>query len=165
MAFCANVALRLPSSQRVTLRSHPPAFRQRASRRRRAFTPRASAELSRRDAVQAGVLGVLGAALASAPRAANALSKKRMLAKAGPTVELPNGIAYRDITVGKGNSPRDGDTVAIHYSLFYNDFEVESSRESQGLAASPIGFTFGATAGPGAVMSGLNLGALSNLAR
>lgn len=27
-------------------------------------------------------------------------------------------------------------------SLFYEDFEVESSRESQGLAASPIGFTF-----------------------
>lgn len=71
---------------------------------------------------------------------------------------LPSGVTYRDITVGKGYSPRDGDTVAIHYSLFYKDLEVESSRESQGLAATPLGFTFGAVSGPGSIMPGINLG-------
>ena len=35
---------------------------------------------------------------------------------------------------------------------------MESSRESQGLAASPVGFTFGATSGPGAVMKGVTYG-------
>eukprot|EP00177_Eucheuma_denticulatum_P001438 GFKZ01002591.1.p1 GENE.GFKZ01002591.1~~GFKZ01002591.1.p1 ORF type:complete len:217 (-),score=25.61 GFKZ01002591.1:279-929(-) len=98
------------------------------------------------------------ASLSILPDRANALSKKRILAKAGPTVELPSGITYRDITVGKGFTPRDGDTVAIHYSLFYKDLEVESSRESQGLAASPVGFTFGAKSGPGSIIPGINLG-------
>lgn len=48
--------------------------------------------------------------------------------------------------------------MAIHYSLFFNDLEVESSRESQGLAASPLGFTYGASSGPGAVLKGVNVG-------
>lgn len=67
-------------------------------------------------------------------------------------------MSYRDISVGKGYSPRDGDSVAIHYSLFYKDLEVESSRESQGLAASPIGFTYGAISGPGSIMRGVTVG-------
>lgn len=92
------------------------------------------------------------------PDYAQALSKKRILAKAGPPVELESGVTYRDITVGKGYSPKNGDTVAIHYSLFYKDLEVESSRESQGLAASPLGFTYGAKSGPGSVMPGINVG-------
>lgn len=71
---------------------------------------------------------------------------------------MDNGIVYRDITLGKGYSPSKGDTVAVHYSLFFEDLEVESSRESQGLAALPLGFSFGAEAGPGAAMKGLNLG-------
>ncbi|CAN8067793.1 unnamed protein product, partial [Agarophyton chilense] len=92
------------------------------------------------------------------PSAACALSKKRILAKAGSLVQLPSGVSYRDVTVGKGYVPRNGDTVAIHYSLFYKDLEVESSRESQGLAASPLGFTYGATSGPGSIMRGVNVG-------
>ncbi len=117
----------------------------------------AAQKLARRDIIRASILGSLTAVLgASAP--AEALNKKRLLAKAGPIVELPGGILYRDVTIGKGYVPRDGDTVAIHYSLFYNDFEVESSRESQGLAASPIGFTYGARSGPGSVLKGLNDG-------
>lgn len=115
------------------------------------------ARLSRRDAMLAGLLGA-GFSMVGTPRVAHALSKKRILAKAGPAVVMENGITYREITVGKGNSPRNGDTVAIHYSLFYEDFEVESSRESQGLAASPVGFTFGATSGPGSVMQGISQG-------
>lgn len=103
----------------------------------------------------------LGAVLAFCqviPERANALSKKRILAKAGPAVTLPSGIVYRDVTIGKGYVPRPGDTVAIHYSLFYDNLEVDSSRESQGLAASPLGFTFGAKGGPGAIMRGINEG-------
>lgn len=80
------------------------------------------------------------------------------MAKAGPVVSLPSGVTYRDITVGKGYSPRGGDSVAIHYSLFFEDLEVESSRESQGLAASPLGFTYGATSGPGSVIPGISVG-------
>lgn len=45
--------------------------------------------------------------------------------------------------------------VAIHYSLFYKDLEVESSRESQGLAASPLGFTYGTISGPGSIIKGV----------
>lgn len=92
------------------------------------------------------------------PPHAQALSKKRILAKAGPPVTLPSGITYRDISIGKGYTPRPGDSVAIHYSLFFKDLEVESSRESQGLAASPVGFTFGATSGPGSIMRGISEG-------
>lgn len=109
---------------------------------------------TRRNALQQAALAALaiGASAVGVPDSANALSKKRLLAKAGPEVVTEEGLVYRDITIGKGNSPRFGDSVAVHYSLFYDDFEVESSRESQGLAASPIGFTFGAESGPGAVM-------------
>lgn len=92
------------------------------------------------------------------PQHANALTKKRILAKAGPPVTLPSGVVYRDINIGKGYSPNEGDTVAIHYSLFYDNLEVESSRESQGLAASPFGFTYGVTRGPGSTLPGLNIG-------
>lgn len=80
------------------------------------------------------------------------------MAKAGPEVSLPSGVTYRDITVGKGYSPSPGDSVAIHYSLFFENLEVESSRESQGLAASPLGFTYGATSGPGSVIRGITVG-------
>ncbi|PXF40482.1 Peptidyl-prolyl cis-trans isomerase FKBP16-4, chloroplastic [Gracilariopsis chorda] len=98
------------------------------------------------------------AATTALPEQSFALTKKRILAKAGPLVELPSGVTYRDVTIGKGYEPRNGDTVAIHYSLFYKDLEVESSRESQGLAASPLGFTFGATSGPGSIMRGVTVG-------
>lgn len=101
------------------------------------------------------------AAIAAAtvlPEESLALNKKRIAAKAGPRVDLPSGVTYQDINVGKGYVPRNGDTVAIHYSLFYKDLEVESSRESQGLAASPLGFTFGATSGPGSIMKGVTVG-------
>lgn len=111
--------------------------------------------LSRRQVLH---LGAFITASSLLPEPATALSKKRIMAKAGPPVTLPNGIVYRDVSIGKGYIPRSGDTVAIHYSLFYDDLEVESSRESQGLAARPIGFTYGAKEGPGAVMRGINEG-------
>ncbi|CAM9372389.1 unnamed protein product [Sphacelaria rigidula] len=60
------------------------------------------------------------------------------------------------MTIGDGPTPRDGDRVAVHYSLYYGGLEVESSRDSQGLAARPLGFTFGTVSGPGSVPPGLN---------
>jgi len=70
----------------------------------------------------------LGAALLAASHVSHvsqgtqpamALSQKRMLAKAGPVVELPDGLTYRDVTVGNGISPKSGDTVAIHCTFIY----------------------------------------------
>lgn len=120
----------------------------------------ASNEIPRRYllrlALSAAIGGTLG--ITGGEKSAQALSKKRILAKAGPAFDLGHGIIARDLTVGKGNEPHDGDTVAIHYSLFYDDLEVESSRESSGLAARPVGFTFGTLEGPGAVLRGIEYG-------
>lgn len=111
-----------------------------------------TASLSRRELLRNAATVWALPLLLSMPPAAEALSKKRILAKAGPEVVLDSGVRYRDLTIGKGYSPQKGDSVAIHYSLFYDDLEVESSRESQGLAARPLGFTFGTESGPGSVM-------------
>ena len=116
-----------------------------------------ASSMRRRDVLHFGILGSVGLVLCK-PEYAKALSRKRILAKAGPDMSLPGGIHYRDVTVGKGNSPRPGDTVAIHYSLYYKDLEVESSRESQGLAARPLGFTYGTPSGPGSILRGVNDG-------
>ena len=59
------------------------------------------------------------------------------------------------MTVGTGVEPLYGDRVAVHYSLYYNGMEVESSRESSGLAATPMGFTYGTKAGAGSVPRGM----------
>lgn len=136
-----------------------PALVARRQTRQRAASCACAAPVPRRELLQLGVAAA-GVALAglAAPPPVHALNKKRILAKAGPLFELTDGVTYRDITVGKGYVPREGDTVAIHYSLFYDDLEVESSRESQGLAASPLGFTFGALSGPGSIMRGVNVG-------
>lgn len=112
----------------------------------------ASTTVGRRALLTGAVASAIAFAGLASPPSAQALSKKRILAKAGPEVVLDNGIRYREVTVGKGYSPQKGDTVAVHYSLFYDDLEVESSRESQGLAALPLGFSFGAESGPGSAM-------------
>lgn len=122
------------------------------------MTSQAKSAVCRRSVLTGAIASTIVLAGLVSPPEAPALSKKRILAKAGPEVVLENGIRYRDITVGKGYSPQKGDTVAVHYSLFYDDLEVESSRESQGLAALPLGFSFGAESGPGSAMKGLNLG-------
>jgi len=117
------------------------------------------AVVNRRSLMAAGVAATLGALVAvQHPTHAHALSMRRILAKAGPEVVLPSGVVYRDVTVGKGNTPEVGDQCAIHYSIYYNDLEVESSRESQGLAARPLGFTYGAATGAGSLIPGMMLG-------
>ncbi len=147
MAFCSSVGIGLVSRKHAVSRKH--------------VTKLSAGEVhrvSRRDALKLSALSVAALTLGSGPAPANALSMKRILAKAGPPVTMENGIVYRDITVGNGIEPKDGDTVALHYSLYYDGLECESSRESSGLAASPIGFTYGTKSGPGAVLRGINDG-------
>jgi len=87
----------------------------------------------------------------------------RAKAKKGPSAnaerqKLDSGLAYSEIAVGKGFQPGPGDTVTVHYSLYYKGDEIESSRESQGLAAKPLGFQYGTKSGAGSVMPALALG-------
>jgi len=78
--------------------------------------------------------------------------------KNAPTVTLDSGVQYQDMTIGSGASPKLGDRVAVHYSLYYNGLEVESSRDSSGLAARPFGFNWGTEKGTGAICKGVQLG-------
>lgn len=75
-----------------------------------------------------------------------------------PEITLSSGLKVKELVAGKGNSPRPGDSCTVHYSLFYNGDEIESSRESSGLAASPIGFQYGVTEGYGSVIPAIALG-------
>lgn len=34
-------------------------------------------------------------------------------------VTLEDGAQYQEMTIGDGPSPKDGDRVAVHYSLYY----------------------------------------------
>ena len=62
---------------------------------------------------------------------------------------LANGLVVQDLLIGKGITPQPGDVCTVHFSLYYKGDEIESSRESSGLAASPIGFQYGVEAGTG----------------
>ena len=62
------------------------------------------------------------------------------------------------MAIGSGSTPQLGDRVAVHYSLYYNGFEVESSRDSSGLAARPFGFNWGTKEGNGAIVKGVQEG-------
>ena len=88
--------------------------------------------------------------------------KKKAAAPVGklnaPEVKMDNGLIVKDLVAGKGNSPKPGDACTVHYSLYYKGDEIESSRESSGLAASPIGFQFGVTEGVGSVIPAIALG-------
>jgi len=84
---------------------------------------------------------IFGAVVFSATPRAEAKGSKKI--KNAPIEELENGIKYQEMAIGDGPSPKTGDRCAIHYSLYYNGFEVESSRASSGLAARPVGFNFG----------------------
>lgn len=75
-----------------------------------------------------------------------------------PEVKLDSGLLVKDLVMGKGNVPGPGDSCTVHYSLYYKGDEIESSRESSGLAASPIGFQFGVTEGVGSVIPAIALG-------
>eukprot|EP00286_Rhodomonas_abbreviata_P011061 CAMPEP_0181325188 /NCGR_PEP_ID=MMETSP1101-20121128/20785_1 /TAXON_ID=46948 /ORGANISM="Rhodomonas abbreviata, Strain Caron Lab Isolate" /LENGTH=278 /DNA_ID=CAMNT_0023433465 /DNA_START=24 /DNA_END=860 /DNA_ORIENTATION=- len=84
--------------------------------------------------------------------------KNKKLSAKTPPVKMENGLTYQELVVGKGNVPAKGDTCTVHYSLYYNGDEIESSRESSGLAASPLGFQYGASKGAGSVIPALSQG-------
>ena len=119
-----------------------------------------SKNVPRRNLLKFAAITAISATLAFLPshNAVHALSKKRIMAKAGPSFQLKDGVTAREIKEGTGYSAQNGDSVAIHYSLYYDDLEVESSRESSGLAARPVGFTFGTQEGPGAILKGIEIG-------
>lgn len=84
--------------------------------------------------------------------------RKKTFNSMAPQVALPNGIVVQDLSVGKGYAPEPGDTCTVHYSLYYQGDEIESSRESSGLAARPIGFQYGVEKGTGSVIPAISLG-------
>ncbi|CAN0381404.1 unnamed protein product, partial [Laminaria digitata] len=100
--------------------------------------------------------GFATSAFALSVNASPAAAKIERIKGGGPLVTLEDGAVYQEMTLGDGASPLDGDRVAVHYSLFYNGLEVESSRDSQGLAAQPLGYTCGTISGPGSVPAGLD---------
>uniref|UniRef100_A0A7S2V053 peptidylprolyl isomerase n=1 Tax=Fibrocapsa japonica TaxID=94617 RepID=A0A7S2V053_9STRA len=85
---------------------------------------------------------------------------KPMRVKDAPRVDIgEKGAQFQDMTIGDGPEPKAGDRVVVHFSLFCKGIEIESTRDSQGLAARPYGFDFlvdgGAPRLPGIVPSAL----------
>ncbi len=106
----------------------------------------------------AGGLGALGlAALTTTLSPLPAVAGVKRL-KNAPVVKLPSGVEYQDMALGSGATPQQGDRVAVHYSLYYNGLEVESSRDSSGLAARPYGFNWGTEKGTGSICKGVQIG-------
>jgi len=117
---------------------------------------------SRRSMINKTLRGALGSvaltvgSVSTAPLSAAAKGVKRL--KNAPVVKLPSGVEYQDMSIGSGATPQLGDRVAVHYSLYYNGLEVESSRDSSGLAARPYGFNWGSGSGSGSICKGVQLG-------
>lgn len=56
---------------------------------------------------------------------------------------LEDGAQYQEMTIGDGPSPKDGDRIAVHYSLFYKGdtwcaAAYDGYCQSRFIAASPI---------------------------
>lgn len=126
------------------------------------FSSRVHEGVSRRAVLDNTLLGlgaslsVLAATTTASPAPAEAKGVKRV--KNAPVVKLPTGVEYQDMAIGSGATPHEGDRVAVHYSLYYNGLEVESSRDSSGLAARPFGFNWGTEKGTGAIVKGVQQG-------
>ena len=65
-----------------------------------------------------------------APRASSAASK---------TVTTPSGLKYIDLVVGKGPTPKDGDTVLVNYTGTFTNGKVFDSS----VGKAPFPFTLG----------------------
>ena len=76
---------------------------------------------------------------APAPKAQSSTQKSTApIAKAGaahPSAALmtttPSGLKYRDLVVGKGPQPKDGDTVVVNYKGTFEDGKVFDSTEGK----------------------------------
>ena len=51
----------------------------------------------------------------------------RTAAAAAKTVTTPSGLKYSDLVVGKGATPKDGDTVFVHYTGTFTSGKVFDS--------------------------------------
>lgn len=89
MAFCSSIGVRLVPRKEAISKRHVTKL-----------TAGEVHRVSRRDVLQLSALSVAALSVACGSRPAYALSMKRILAKAGPPVEMENGIVYREITVG-----------------------------------------------------------------
>lgn len=85
---------------------------------------------SRRFLIEGVASAVTGAAVLIASNSSPAVAKAQRIKGGGPVVTLDSGAQYQDMTIGDGAEPRDGDRVAIHYSLFYNGEERVWSTEN-----------------------------------
>jgi peptidylprolyl isomerase len=58
----------------------------------------------------------------------------------GKTVTLPSGLKYVDLKVGKGQSPKPGQTVVVHYTGTLTDgTKFDSSRDRNEPFSFPLG--------------------------
>ncbi len=84
----------------------------------------------------------MGASLAQTmktPRAGQAAPPHRTASAAEKTVTTPSGLKYVDLVIGKGPTPKEGDTVLVHYTgTFTNGKMFDSSVGKQ-----PFQFTLG----------------------
>ena len=62
----------------------------------------------------------------AAPKAGATHSKP-----AAPMTTTASGLKYRDIVVGKGAQPKDGDTVVVHYKGTFSDGKVFDSTDGK----------------------------------
>ena len=67
--------------------------------------------------------------------------EKNKLAQAqGQTVTTPSGLRYSDVVVGTGPSPRQGQTVTVHYTGWLtNGSKFDSSRDRREPFQFPLG--------------------------
>jgi peptidylprolyl isomerase len=66
---------------------------------------------------------------ASAPAKKPATAAK---ATAAPMTTTPSGLQYRDLVVGKGPQPKNGDTVAVNYTGRFTNGKVFDSNAGKG---------------------------------
>ena len=77
---------------------------------------------------------------ASLPAFAAVHPSPKPVAKAGKTVTLADGLKYTDVVVGKGPSPKAGQTAIVHYvGTLTNGTKFDSSRDRN----EPFSFAIG----------------------
>jgi hypothetical protein len=77
----------------------------------------------------------------------------------GAMIELPSGVKYIDLKLGRGNSPKPGDFVGV--SLKVIDSSGSVLFDSKGPGGRPLGFTFGKRPYASVVCLGLEEGVAS----
>lgn len=88
------------------------------------FSRRALLENAASTTFAASVIATLGGTGGAAP----AQAKPQRVKGGGPIITLDDGAQYQEMTIGDGPTPRDGDRVAVHYSLYYGGEERTRAR-------------------------------------